>query len=145
MDDHPSESVLNVTLNDLLVGWLLTRLCFPVLIERMMNVNLSSIVDLFLSLSPLFLSQQPVSTSLHPFVSSPHPHHAIEPRPGYARHPLVDGNVLQVSVGITMPSASSTGKIDSEADLESLDYCIGTSDVVVCSLLNARQRLIGIN
>lgn len=29
--------------------------------------------------------------------------------------------------------------------LDSLDYCIGTTDTVVCSLLGARPRLIGIN
>lgn len=76
-------------------------------------------------------------------MSSPHPHHVIEKRPGYVRNALVDGNVLQVSVGIAMPTASSPG--EEAMTLQSLDYCIGTSDVVVCTLLGARQRLIGIN
>lgn len=42
-----------------------------------------------------------------------------------------------------MPKPSSSG--EAGASLESLEYCLGTSDVVVCSLLGARHRLIGIN
>ena len=64
------------------------------------------------------------------------------------RAPLVDGNVLQLSVGIAMPSRTARREAEgqpAEMVLESLEYCIGTSDVVVCSLLGARQRLIGIN
>lgn len=85
---------------------------------------------------------QPIATTLNAEVSSPHPHHAIEKRPGYLRSPLVDGNVLQVSVGIIMPAPSLA---DGMETLEASEYCIGTADVVACSLLGARQRLIGIN
>ncbi|GJE85294.1 hypothetical protein PsYK624_013730 [Phanerochaete sordida] len=86
---------------------------------------------------------QPIATSLNPGVSSPHPHHTIEQRPGYSRTPYVDGNVLQVSVGLVMPTPPPAD--GTEASLEKREYCIGTADVVVCTLLGARQRLIGLN
>ena len=86
---------------------------------------------------------QPISSTLQSSLSSPHPHHTIEKRPGYARSPFIDGNVLQLSVGIVMPNqAKAEGQ---PLDLQTVEYCIGTSDVVVCSLLNARQRLVGLN
>ncbi|EKM57650.1 uncharacterized protein PHACADRAFT_251391, partial [Phanerochaete carnosa HHB-10118-sp] len=85
---------------------------------------------------------QPISTTFNAQVSSPHPHHTIEKRPGYLRTPLVDGNVLQVSMGISMPTPPFPN--GTEAFLESCEYCIGTSDVVLCTLLGARQRLVGI-
>lgn len=86
---------------------------------------------------------RPIAASLNAHLSSPHPHHTLEKRPGYPRNPLIDGNVLQVSVGIAMPSPAPPD--GTETSLEKREYCIGTSDVVVCTLLGARQRLIGIN
>ena len=86
---------------------------------------------------------QPIATSLNANVSSPHPHHAIEQRPGYTRTPYIDGNVLQVSVGLVMPTPPPADGTD--VPLEKREYCIGTADVVVCTLLGARQRLIGLN
>ena len=81
--------------------------------------------------------------------SCPHPHRSIENKPGYAHAPLIDGNVIEVSVGIAMPSSSlntrSPNFCDGGQTVETLDYCIGTSTVVVCTLLGARQRLVGFN
>ena len=61
----------------------------------------------------------------------------------------MDGNVINVAVGIAMPSSSlntnSPSYCDGGQTAETLDYCIGTSQVVVCTLLGARQRLVGFN
>jgi hypothetical protein len=94
-------------------------------------------------MASLLLILQPISSVLQASLSSPHPHHTIEKRPGYSRNALVDGNVLHVSVGISMPSLSTSR--EEALDLQSVEYCIGTSEVVMCSLLATRQRLVGLN
>lgn len=89
--------------------------------------------------------QQPLATTVNTSVSSPHPHRTIEHKAGHMHRPLIDGNVLEVSVGIAMPRPPSQDDLDMIAPLESFEYCIGTSDTVVCTLLGARQRLLGLN
>ncbi|KAI0688423.1 hypothetical protein BC835DRAFT_312822 [Cytidiella melzeri] len=87
----------------------------------------------------------PLGVRLNEGRCCPHPHRVVENRPGYDKRSLVDGNVLEVSVGIAMPRPSSQADLDMIAPLASFEYCIGTSETVVCTLLGARQRLVGIN
>ncbi len=88
---------------------------------------------------------QPIGVQLNEGYYCPHPHRVIEKRAGYDKVHFVDGNVLNVSVGIAMPRPPSQADMDMIAPIESFEYCIGTSDTVVCTLLGARPRLIGIN
>ena len=88
---------------------------------------------------------QPFGLQVNEGMYCPHPHRTIEKRTAFDKYQLVDGNVLGVSVGIAMPRPSSQAHMDMIAPIESFEYCIGTSDAVVCTLLGARQRLIGIN
>lgn len=91
------------------------------------------------------LVQQPLATTFDESLYCPHPHRAIERRQGRSENPLIDGNVVEVSVGIAMPRPPSHADLDMIYPLESFEYCIGTSDTVVCTLVGARPRLLGLN
>ncbi|KAI0726610.1 hypothetical protein BC629DRAFT_1601792 [Irpex lacteus] len=66
----------------------------------------------------------PIGVQLNEGYYCPHPHRVIEKRAGYDKVHFVDGNVLNVSVGIAMPRPPSQADMDMIAPIESFEYCI---------------------